>query len=109
MPGRKVHNSEYPGMLQRMRSILQSDKVCYLCGRTYGLEKHHVFGGVANRRISEAHGFWVYLCGSTCHRGTDGAQYDREKNLTLKADAQKAFERTHTRAEWMKLIGKNYL
>jgi hypothetical protein len=96
-------------MLQRMKSILQSDKVCYICGRTVGLERHHIFGGVANRKISEKYGLWVWLCGTTCHRGIDGAQYDREKNLYLKMDAQAAFERTHTHAEWMKLICKNYL
>lgn len=92
-----------------MRSILQTEKRCYFCGRVNGLEKHHIFGGVANRKISEAHGFWVWLCGATCHRGTDGGQYDKLKNLQLKQDAQFAFERTHTRQEWMKLIGKNYL
>ena len=27
----------------------------------------------------------------------------------LKMDAQTAFERTHTHAEWMKIFGKNYL
>ena len=92
-----------------MKSILQTDKVCYLCGRQTGLEKHHIFGGVANRKISEAHGLWVWLCGQTCHRGTDGAQYDKDKNRLLKAEAQKAFEQFHTRAEWMALIRKNYL
>ena len=92
-----------------MKSILQSDKVCYFCGRTWGLEKHHIFGGVANRKISERAGLWVWLCGATCHRGVDGAQYDPQKNRLLKVEAQKAFERDHTRTEWMKLIGKNYL
>ena len=92
-----------------MKSIMQEEKVCYFCGRTTGLEKHHVFGGVANRRIAERLGLWVWLCGQTCHRGMDGAQYDKEKNLSLKADAQKAFELTHSRKEWMNIIGKNYL
>ena len=92
-----------------MKSILQTEKVCYLCGRTNGLERHHIFGGVANRKISEANGLWVWLCGVTCHRGLDGAQYDPLVNRRLKMDAQYAFERTHTRAEWMRLIGKNYL
>lgn len=91
-----------------MKSILQEDRACYLCGRLLCLEKHHIFGGVANRKISEKHGLWVYLC-AECHRGTEGAQYDRTKNQRLKMDAQFAFERTHTRHEWMKLIGKNYL
>lgn len=92
-----------------MKSILQTEKVCYMCGREYGLEKHHIFAGMANRRISEREGLWCWLCGTTCHRGTHGAQYDKEMNFYLKGQAQKAFERTHTRQEWMKLIGRNYL
>lgn len=91
-----------------MKSIMQSDKVCYICARTVGLEKHHVFAGVANRRISEREGLWVWLC-HNCHTGKDGAQYNKDKNLFLKMDAQYQYERNHTRQEWMKLIGKNYL
>lgn len=92
-----------------MKSILQTEKVCFLCGKTVGLELHHIFGGVANRKISTREGFVVWLCGETCHRGTDGAQYNKELNLYLKREAQKAFERTRTREEWLKLIGRNYL
>lgn len=94
------------------KSIISNERQCYLCGKTVNLEKHHIFGGVANRKISERLGLWVYLCQdfeTGCHRGTDGAQYDKEKNLRLKQDAQRAYERTHSRGEWMKLIGKNYL
>ena len=92
-----------------MKSILQDEKKCYLCGREYGLERHHIFAGVANRRISEAEGLWVWLCGETCHRGIDGAQYDPEKNRFLKQMAQMAYEQTHSHDEWMKLIRRNYL
>ena len=91
-----------------MKSALQENKRCYLCGAVVNLERHHIFAGVANRPISERHGLWVWLC-HNCHTGTDGAQYDKEKNLLLKSEAQKAFERFHTRAEWMALIRKNYL
>ena len=91
-----------------MNSILQDDKVCYLCGKQYGLECHHIFAGVANRRISEKHGLKVWLC-AACHRGTEGAQYSKETNLRLKQEAQAAFEQTHSHGEWMALIRKNYL
>ena len=91
-----------------MKSILQNEKVCYLCPREFGLEKHHIFAGVANRRISEANGLWVWLC-HDCHTGTEGAQYDIEKNQYLKQMAQAEFEKTHTHDEWMKLIRKNYI
>ena len=91
-----------------MDSILQTEKECWFCGATYGLEEHHIFAGVANRKISEKYGLKVWLC-HRHHTGADGAQYDRALNLRLKQDAQKAFERTHTHEEWMNLIRKNYL
>lgn len=90
------------------KSILQEDRRCYFCNCVTGLEKHHVFAGVANRKISEARGFWVMCC-NDCHTGRDGVQYNREKNLRLKQDAQRAFEQNHTHQEWMDLIRKNYL
>lgn len=90
------------------KSIMQTDRACYFCGRLNGLEKHHVFAGVANRKISEKYGLWVYLCNEH-HTGEDGAQYNKEKNLLLKQDAQRAFEIKNPRSLWMELIRKNYL
>ena len=91
-----------------MKSIIQTDgKGCYLCGKTVDLECHHVFGGVANRRISEKYGLKVWLCAG-CHRGTDGAQYNKEINVRLKQEAQKAFVNEHGLKMWMDLFRKNY-
>jgi hypothetical protein len=90
------------------KSIMQSERVCYMCGRVNGLTVHHVFAGVANRKISENYGLWVWLC-HNCHTGRDGAQYNKEKNLKLKQDAQMAFQKYYGRKVWMQLIRKNYL
>lgn len=91
------------------KSIIQSDMShCYLCGRQYGLEVHHVLGGVANRRLSEKYHLVVALCAS-CHRGADGAQYGSELNLKLKAEAQKAFENLYSHEMWIDIFKKNYL
>ena len=89
-------------------SILQNEKECWFCGRTNGLECHHVFEGTANRKISEKYGLKVWLCHEH-HTGDGGAQYDRERNLQLKQAAQKEFEQLHSHEEWMRLIRKNYL
>ena len=72
------------------------------------LERHHVLGGVANRPLSEKFGLWGYLC-HNCHTGTDGAQYNRERNQKLKRLAQIAFEARHSHEEWMETFRKNYL
>lgn len=90
------------------KSIMQQAKVCYLCGAKVGLEEHHVFGGVANRKLSEKYGLKVWLCHEH-HTGPNGAQYDREKNQKLKRLAQVAFEARHSRDEWMQVFRKNYL
>ena len=91
------------------KSIVQTgDPRCFFCGRAFGLEKHHIFAGVANRPISDKYGLWVYLC-SDCHRGVDGAQYNRQRGDSLKRLAQIAFEARHSHEEWMQLIRKNYL
>lgn len=90
------------------KSIMQTEKQCYICGAQTGLESHHVLAGVANRKVSEKYGLTVWLC-HRHHTGTDGAQYDKDKNLWLKEEAQKAFERAHSHDEWMRVIGRNYL
>lgn len=89
-------------------SIMQKEKRCYLCGRQFGLERHHVMAGVANRKISDKYGIWVYLC-HNCHTGVDGAQYSREKGDALKREAQEAFEALYSHEKWMDLFRKNYL
>lgn len=87
---------------------MQNGERCYLCGSRVNLERHHVLGGVANRPLSEQYGLWVYLC-HNCHTGTDGAQYNRERNQSLKRLAQIAFEARHSHEEWMQVFRKNYL
>ena len=87
---------------------MQNGERCYFCGSRVNLERHHVFGGVANRPLSEQYGLWVYLC-HNCHTGTDGAQYNRERNQSLKRLAQIAFEARHSHEEWMQVFRKNYL
>jgi len=90
------------------KSIVQTNKECYLCGRKTCLERHHIMAGVANRKISEKYGIWLYLC-ADCHRGTEGAQYDKSLNLKIKQIGQQAFEQLYSHEKWMELFGKNYL
>lgn len=90
------------------RNILQNEKECYLCPRRYSLERHHVISGVANRKLSEKYGLWVWLCHDH-HTGNRGAQYEKDLNMLLKREAQKAFEDLHGHQAWMEIFRKNYL
>lgn len=92
-----------------MKSILQEEKRCYLCGSYQWLECHHIYGG-ANRRVSEKHGFKVYLCHYCHNEPPNGVHYNREKSQELKTECQAKYESMgHTREEFVCLIGRNYL
>lgn len=83
--------------------------MCYLCGSAWNIEEHHIFGGNPNRRISEENGFKVNLCHNCHNEPPVGAHHNRSTDLYLKKLCQREYEKTHTREEFMALIGKNYL
>lgn len=91
-----------------MISIVQGRKQCYVCGTEEYLHRHHIFGG-PNRRWSEKYGLTVWLCGRHHNLSNEGVHFNRELDLHIKQAGQKAFERGHTREEFMQIFGKNYL
>lgn len=104
--------------LDKMRkpSIMQNEKYCYLSkARNVPLDCHHIFHGYGNRRISDENGFWCYLRRDNEHNyhtanSTEKTPHnDMEIDLFLKRECQKKFEETHSREEFMDLIGRNYL
>lgn len=92
-----------------MKSIIQDEKKCLICGTPFGVHRHHVFYGTANRRQSERYGCWVWLCS----RHHNGSNYSVHLNHTmderLKRETQRKFEETHTREEFMKIFGRSWL
>lgn len=66
----------------------------------------HIRG--SNRKWSEKYGLTVYLC-CECHRGRSGVHFNAEIMDELHKTGQQAFEKHHTRAEFMKIFGRNYL
>jgi hypothetical protein len=91
-------------------SILQDKKVCYETHRTDNLHKHHIFEGDPNRKLSGKYGLWVYLTGEYHNQSNNGVHCGNHAlDVKLKQDAQRAFEREHTRAEFMSIFGKSYL
>jgi hypothetical protein len=91
-----------------MKSIIQEEKKCFICGQTYWLESHHCLHGTANRKLAEKYGLKVWLC-QEHHRGNSGVHKNHMLDLTLKSVAQKKFEETHSRKEFIKIFGKSYL
>ena len=91
-----------------MKSILQTEKECFVCKTTYGLEEHHCMYGSANRKQSEKYGLKVWLCHEH-HRGNSGVHFNKELDLKIKKIAQSTFEREHTREEFRAIFGKSWL
>lgn len=92
-----------------MKSILQDNKECWVCGTTLDLHDHHIFFGVANRKQSEKYGLKIWLCGMHHNMSDQGIHFNKELDIAVKQMAQEVFERTHSREEFRELFGKNYL
>lgn len=92
----------------RGRSIIDNNfDRCYLCGSTYNIYEHHVFYGIANRKLSEKYGLTIPLCGD-CHTGANGVHQNRELDLHIKKIGQLNFEEKYSYELFMKVFGKNY-
>ena len=94
-------------------SIVQSDTtMCFRCHKKSGkLDRHEIWGGVANRQKCKQLGLWVTLCHSTCHEGRMGVhQNGAEMEYMHRVGQQAAMEAYGwTVDEFIRRIGKNYL
>lgn len=90
------------------KSIIQTEKVCYLCGCSQEelLSEHHIIEGRGRRDLSEKFGLKIWIC-YKCHSSI----HDNNKmELELKQKAQQTFEeKIGTREEWLQYFWKSYL
>jgi hypothetical protein len=92
------------------KSILQTEKKCYQTGRTDNLHEHHIYFGSGLRKISEKHGFKVWLTGEWHNQDSRiDVHHNREFDLFLKRLCQEKYEEEHSRAEFVALTGRSYL
>ena len=85
---------------QRDKGLVKSG-ICENCGKfSKRLDPHEIYGG-SNRKRSIKHKFVKLLC-RECHSNENIINQ-------LKIDTQKEYEKTHTREEFIKLIGKSYI
>lgn len=89
------------------KSIMSHKHECYVCGRTSPLHLHHVYGG-GSRKASDRAGFTVLLC-QEHHTGRNGIHFNKELDTAIKQTCQRLYEETHSREEFMTIIGRNYL
>ena len=100
----KKKTNELKKMEKQRISILTDDlDHCFICGGAKE-DIHEIYCG-RNRKVSMANGFCVPLCRS-CHTS---ATLDKTTKELLQKFCQIKFEKQHSHAEFMRLIGKNYL
>ena len=90
-------------------SILQDKQECYFSKKmNCDLARHEIYFG-KNRQTSKVQGFWVYLTPEWHNEANYSVHNNIKTDLILKQDCQRKFEETHTREEFIKIIGRNYL
>ena len=93
-----------------MKSVLQTNKECWVCGRTENLHSHHIFGGTANRKISERYGLKIWLCFYHHNGSNEGIHFNKALDIRTKQMAQSYFEANiGNRDLFIREFGKNYL
>lgn len=79
---------------------------CKRCGSSYQVALHESLCG-RNRQASIKYNLRIPLC-FNCHRFTHD-EPSQEYNNSLKVEMQRKFEETHTREEFIKEFGRNYI
>ena len=93
-----------------MKSVLQKEKKCYVCGTTYNLHDHHIFFGTSNRKNSEKRGLKVWLCGHHHNLSNESVHFNKQFDNHLKTMAQRYYEEHYgTREDFRREFGKSYL
>lgn len=91
-----------------MKSIVQEEKECFICGCKNWLELHHIFGA-SNRKNSTKYGLTVYLCHKHHNEPPNSVHFNRQLNDWLKAVGQNKFNEKYPNLDFIKIFGKNYL
>ncbi len=91
-----------------MVNLLQDNKQCYITGQVINLHRHHVFQG-SRRKASEKWGCWVWLTAEMHNMSNKGVHFNRELDMRIKQDMQRAFEVKHGHDKFMEVFGKNYI
>ena len=72
-------------------------------------ERHHIFYGTGNRKLSEKYGMKVYLAPLYHRMYPNGVHRNHANDLMVKQFGQQQFEAEHGHEKFMKTFGKNYL
>ena len=99
-PIKKVTDKQKELNKNRFSIFTTNFNKCFYCGKEGKMDIHEVYGG-SNRTRSIKNGLCIPLC-RLCHSNENIINH-------LRIKLQKEYEKTHTREEFIKLIGKSYI
>lgn len=89
-----------------MKSVIQKDcSKCFVCGKGGELHPHHIFNS-SYKKKSEEDGYIIFVHNIPCHQKIHSKSGEAKY---YKMYAQKDYEKSHTREEFIKRYGKSYL
>ena len=96
-------------MTKHTESIISNEPMCLICGTPHNLHRHHVIPGNGRRELSEKYGLWVYLCANHHNMSPFSVHNDHTLDLMIRQIGQQAFEKEHTREDFIKVFGRSWL
>ena len=93
------------------KSIMQTEKECYITGSTDNLHLHHILFGTGLRKLSDKYGLTVWLRADWHNMADYGVHFNKELDLKLKQKAQKKAMKHYgwSVEDFIDIFGKNYL
>ena len=92
-----------------MKSIIQTEKECFVCGTTRCLHDHHIFRG-SYRKMAEKLGLKVWLCVHHHTGSNDAVHNNKVLDLQLKRLGQQRYEERYgSREDFREAFGRSYL
>ncbi len=93
------------------KSILQTEKKCFITGSTYNLHEHHIFFGSGKRKLSEKYGLKIWLRADWHNMADYAVHFNKELDRNIKATAQKEAMKHYgwSVGEFISKFGKSYI
>lgn len=90
-----------------LKSSVSKERKCWFCGSDRFLEVHHAFSGCFRDKATED-GLFVLVC-RECHSKLHFSAEGRAMSDKLRAEAQRKYEEGHSREEFMRRYGRNWI
>lgn len=96
--------------MSKKPDLFGDERICLVCRTPFDIERHHIYGGVGRRPISEREGCCVYLCHEH-HQGKDGVHQNKRFRDSLRAECQRRWEMREGKGheDFIRMFGESYL